>query len=200
MVDERVPPLISAAKLITAISGKESVTMVEAPELTTGRLLLRAHRVADYAECCALWANPDVTRFIGGRPFAPEDVWTRILRYAGHWPLLGYGYWLIADRNTGAVLGECGFMDRKRALNPSFHDRPEAGWTLLPAVWGQGIAREAMDAALAWADTHLKAATVCMIQPDNIASIRLAVRLGYRAYAEAEYAGVATRLFSRVGV
>jgi len=50
------------------------------PPLETARLRLRGHRVEDFAACAAMWADPVVTRYIGGRPFTAEEVWTRLLR------------------------------------------------------------------------------------------------------------------------
>lgn len=165
--------------------------------LTTTRLLLRPHTPADHAPAAALWANPEVTRFIGGRPFTPEDVWARLLRYAGHWSLLGYGYWAITDRATGAFLGEAGFADHRRALDPPFGDQPEIGWALAPAAWGQGLAREAVTAISAWGDARFTTPTVCMIQPANTRSSRIAEHLGYRPFADTTYHATPTRLYRR---
>ena len=62
-----------------------------APALDTARLSLRGHTRDDFAECAAMWADPLVTRHVGGRPMAGEEVWARVLRYAGLWTLLGFG-------------------------------------------------------------------------------------------------------------
>ena len=164
--------------------------------LTTTRLTLRPHTAADFPACCTLWADPGVTRFIGGRPSTPEEVWSRILRYAGHWHLLGYGYWLATDRQTGTAIGEFGLADFHRDLTPSFGDTPEAGWAMLPQYEGRGLAHEAMSAILAWADQTMPR-TVCMIAPENAPSLKLADKLGYRQYARTEFKGSPTILFER---
>ena len=59
-------------------------------------------------------------RALGGQPFAAEDVWSKLLRYAGHWALLGFGYWAIEEKSSGRFVGEAGFADFKRAIEPSF--------------------------------------------------------------------------------
>ncbi|SRR5690554_967937 len=166
------------------------------PILSTSRLILRAHKEADFSACCTLWADPDVTRFIGGRPNPPEQVWRRILAYAGHWQLLGYGYFLVIDRTSGAVIGEVGLADFRRDITPSFGDTPEAGWALLPQHQGRGLAREALIALLAWADLTMPR-TVCMIDPDNAPSLRLATALGYTEYDRTSYAGHPSILLER---
>lgn len=166
--------------------------------LTTPRLILRAHTAADFPACCTLWADPVVTRFIGGRPSTQEEVWSRILRYAGHWQLLGYGYFLAIDRQNGALVGEFGLADFYRDITPSFGDTPEAGWVMLPGFQGRGLAQEALEAVLNWAD-HTMPRTVCMIDPDNTPSLKLAAKLGYAEYARTTYKNHASILLVRVG-
>ena len=63
----------------TVFQGNERV-----PVIDTTRLRLRGHRPADFADSLALWGDPIVTRFIGGKPLSEEDVWARLLRYVGH--------------------------------------------------------------------------------------------------------------------
>jgi len=45
---------------------------VEVPTLETERLKLRAHRLEDFVHCAAMWADPEVTRYIGGKPYTEE--------------------------------------------------------------------------------------------------------------------------------
>ena len=66
---------------------------VAVPVIETERLRLRGHTLADFADSAAMWAEDAVTRLLGGRPLTEEEVWTRLLRYVGHWALQGYGYW-----------------------------------------------------------------------------------------------------------
>jgi RimJ/RimL family protein N-acetyltransferase len=76
-------------------------TAVQVPVLETERLKLRGHRLDDFAPCAAMWADPLVTRHIGGIPLSAEESWTRLLRYVGHWALLGFGYWVVEEKATG---------------------------------------------------------------------------------------------------
>lgn len=171
--------------------------MTTAPTLHTARLTLRPHRVADFEACCRLWADPVVTRFIGGRPNSGEEVWSRMLRYAGHWALMDFGYWVVIETATGQLVGEAGLADFRRDITPAFGGTPETGWAMLSAFHGQGYAREALVAILDWATTHGHGRTVCMIDPDNAPSLRLAAALGYREYARTLYKGAASILLAR---
>jgi RimJ/RimL family protein N-acetyltransferase len=145
-----------------------------------------------------MWRDPVVVKYFGGVPSTAQECWSRLLRYAGLWPLVGYGYWRVRERGTGRLVGEVGFAEFRRDMTPSLVGTPEAGWVLASWAHGQGFAREATEAILAWADDELGAdRTVCMIDPENAASLTLAARLGYRVFAEGCYGGRTVVLLER---
>lgn len=165
--------------------------------LTTARLTLTPVAVGDLAELTALWADADFTHHIMGRGLSEEEVWFRLLRDLGHWQAKGYGNWSIRETDTGAYVGSVGVLDYRREMTPAF-DAPELGWGVAPAFQGLGMAQEALQAALGWTDAYrLEPRTVCMISPDNAPSVKLAERVGYRPYAEADYKGSTVVLFER---
>lgn len=166
--------------------------------LATDRLTLRPHSADDLADSAAMWADSAVVRHIGGVPSTTETAWLRVLRYAGLWRLLGYGYWCVRETGSGRFVGEAGLADFKREIEPSLGHAPEAGWALAAWAHGRGYATEALQAILAWADVALEQPrTVCMIEPDNAPSIRLAERLGYREFARGAYKESRPILFER---
>lgn len=169
-----------------------------APTIETERTILRAHRRSDFEAYAAMQADPDVIRFIGGKPRTREESWLRFLRHPGLWSMLGFGYWVIEERATGAFIGEAGFHDMLRDMTPSIEGLPEAGWSLVGAVHGRGLATEVVRAMLGWADQHLPHdSTVCIIDPDHVVSLRLAAGLGYRQEAETIYKGSPILLLRR---
>lgn len=171
----------------------------EAPTLHTDRLILRAHRRDDFEALARMWADPTVTRHIGGKPATRQESWFRLLRYGGLWPMLGFGYWAITDRASGQYLGDAGLADFQRGMGPGFDGVPEAGWALVPEAFGHGLATEAMQQVLAWADGTLRAdRTVCMIDPGNAASTRVAHKLGFTETRPAPPEG-GPALFERMG-
>ncbi|WP_199798583.1 GNAT family N-acetyltransferase [Erythrobacter aureus] len=149
------------------------------PQLETRRLLIRAHLATDLDPAARMWADSEVTRFIGGKPRSRSEVWTTIQRNIGSWWLLGYGFWAITDRSDGRFLGEIGFLEGLRDLSPGHEGTPEMGWCLAPSAWGSGIASEAVAVALDWFDRTLGTKCVCIIEPDNKASVRVAERNGF---------------------
>ena len=170
-----------------------------APVIDTPRLRLRAHRPDDLDASLAMWGDPAVTRFIGGRPFTREEVWGRLLRYSGMWAFMGHGFWAIEDKATGELVGDVGVMEARRDIKPSFEGEPEVGWALSPRIHGRGYATEAVGAALGWADAQLAVSTlVCIISPENTPSIRIASKFGFRERTRTTCHGVPTIQFERL--
>jgi RimJ/RimL family protein N-acetyltransferase len=170
---------------------------VTIPLLETERLLLRGHGMEDFTGSAAMWADPKVTRYIMERPLTEEECWTRFLRYAGHWAVMGFGYWVVVNKHDGEFIGEAGFADYKRAIQPSLDGMPEAGWVFASQTHGKGYATEAVSAITAWGDVHFKTATACIIAPENAASVRVAMKCGYREAQRTAYHGHATVMYFR---
>ena len=114
------------------------------PVLETERLILRGHRLEDFPSCAALWADPEVTRFISSAPLGAEEAWARFLRYAGHWAMMGYGYWAVEEKGSGRYLANVGFANARRAMSPRLGDDPEVGWVFASEAAGRGYATEAV--------------------------------------------------------
>ena len=79
------------------------------PVLETARLRLRGRTLDDFAFFREMWADPAVTRYIDGKPRSEEDTWTKFLRMIGHWSVMGFGYWAVEEKESGALIGEAGF-------------------------------------------------------------------------------------------
>src|SRR5579884_382617 len=126
-----------------------------APVIETARLRLRPHRASDFEDSAAMWADPLVTRYIGGRASTRPQSWQRVLTYIGHWHAMGYGYWVVEEKNAGTFAGEIGFADFKRDIAPSMQNVPEVGFALVSRVHGMGYATEALRAVIAWGDVQL---------------------------------------------
>jgi RimJ/RimL family protein N-acetyltransferase len=141
-----------------------------APTLTTDRLVLRAHRLEDFAPIAALFET-DRSRYMDG-PRKPAEVWRGFAGDVGQWPLLGYGAWAITLRD-GTYVGQVGLN------RPLDFPEDELGWLVFDGYEGRGYAYEAAVAArdFAFGAAGLKT-LVSYIDPDNTRSLRLAERLG----------------------
>lgn len=168
------------------------------PAIESERTTLRAHRMGDFDAYAAMWAEPVVTRFIGGRARTREESWQRFLRQFGLWSLLGYGFWAVEEKASGQFIGEAGFHDLKRDIVPSIEGIPEAGWAFLPSVHGQGIATEVVGAVVAWGEKRFGLTkTVCLIDPDNAASLKVAGKHGFQEVTRTVYGGHPVILLQR---
>jgi len=169
---------------------------MQAPRIETPRTLLRAPSQADFEPFSVMWADPEVTRFIGGKPFSRNENWTRFLRMSGLWAILGYGYWSIEDK-AGRYIGTVGFADFMRGI-PEIERIPEAGWALVPDTHGQGLASEVVGAIVGWADAQLGAPqTCCIIDPGHDASFRVAEKNGFVVEGLVDYDDGQTTVFKR---
>ncbi|WP_413988377.1 GNAT family N-acetyltransferase [Labrys okinawensis] len=168
------------------------------PILETPRLILRAHGPGDLESCTAMWSEPAVLRYIRKSPYPREEVWTRILRYGGHWQWLGFGFWAILEKVTGQFIGELGIQNFERDIEPEFSGTPELGYCITSVNHGKGYATEAARTVLSWFDGHIDIPyTNCMTSPDNIHSQRVALKCGYEYVRQSIHQGSPVAMFRR---
>lgn len=143
--------------------------MTPAPVITTARLRLRGHIMADLDALCDLFETARAC-FMGG-PIARKDAWRWLASEVAMWDLMGHGAWGI-ETLDGDFVGQVGL------LKPPHFPEVELGWTLLAEAEGKGYGFEAASAALNWAWAQGFDTLVSYIHPDNARSISLAKRLG----------------------
>jgi len=152
--------------------------------LETDRLRLRWFREEDYPEMLAISSDPEVMRFIGGKPLTQFEAWKSMAAYIGHWHFRGYGVWAVEEKSSGKLIGRIGFM------NPPGWPDFELGWTLARASWGKGYATEGARRALSYAFTEMdRDYVISCIHPENTNSIKVAERLGEKVSGETELLG-----------
>lgn len=146
------------------------------PELTTPRLRLRGWEETDADDWRRICGDPETMRHIGDGTTMPADrAWHALAHMMGHWAFRGYGLWAVTDRETEVLLGRAGLY------NPEGWYGLELGWLIDRSQWGRGIATEAARAAAAWAMEQLAVSSlVSLIYPENVASVRVATKLGGR--------------------
>lgn len=144
------------------------------PRLTTDRLILRGFEPGDADAYAAMMADPAVTQFLGdGEPLGRADAWRQLALVIGHWTLRGFGLWAVEEKATGAFVGRVGCFE------PDGWPQFELGYVLARPAWGRGYATESARCALGYAhDVLARKRVVSFIQPRNLASIRVAERLG----------------------
>ena len=142
--------------------------------LASERLLLRMFRESDFDAYAEMCADPEVMRYLGdGQPLSREDAWRNLALVVGHWQLRGFGLWAVEEKRTGALVGRVGCWQPEGW--PGF----EVGWALRRQFWRQGFATEAALQAVDFAFNRLgRDRVISLIQPENGASVAVALRLG----------------------
>jgi RimJ/RimL family protein N-acetyltransferase len=165
--------------------------ILQIPQLTTDRLLLRGFRPDDFERYAGMMGDPEVTCHLGeGHALSRVEAWRQLAIFTGHWVLRGYGLWAVEERSTGEFLGRIG------CLYPEGFPAFEIAYTLGRWAWGKGYAREGAAAALRYArDVIRRTEITSIIRPANVASIRVATSLGAVAGEEVDFYGAPSVLY-----
>src|SRR5215472_16910992 len=143
------------------------------PHLETERLILRGYRPSDFDAFAAFMADPDVVRYLSGEPLSRGDAWRNYAIGLGHWQLRDYGPWAVERKSDRTFIGRVGLYF------PEDWPGLECGWTLGRPYWGKGYATEDANAAITYAFLTLPIdRVVSLIDPDNVKSQSVALRLG----------------------
>ena len=126
-----------------------------------------------------LWADPDVTRYLARGRLADPDIRARLERERTNLERLGFQYWPLFLRDSGAFVGCCGLKHCPYEGTPEAPEL-ELGFHLVPEAWGRGYATEAASAVARLAFERLGAARVFAgHHPENRASGAVLRKLGF---------------------
>jgi len=143
-------------------------------QIDTPRLLLRVPRLDDLDAWAAMMTDEETAKFIGG--VAPREVtWRALMTMIGAWHATGVGMFSVIEKSSGRWVGRLG------PWQPLGWPGTEVGWAIARDCWGKGYAPEGAAVATDWAFDNLGWTDVVhSIAPDNIASQRVARKLGSR--------------------
>lgn len=142
--------------------------------LETERLILRRQQAADVTFLTNLWADPEVTRYMGG---PRERRWLQsVFEGTAANPFAErYDLWPVVEKETGQVVGHCGLVDKDVDGTTEI----ELTYILSPSVWGKGYATEIGQAIMQLAFEKMGVERlIALIEPGNQASERVAVKVG----------------------
>jgi ribosomal-protein-alanine N-acetyltransferase len=147
--------------------------------LESERLLFRSHQATDLEAFCAMEADAEVRRYVGGTPRTREEAEQRFRERAMH-PIEGrLAMWATVLKADGSYVGRCG-------LYPELDDGAKVageavlGFYIAREFWGRGLATEAGRAFVDFGFDELKLTRiVTSVQVENAASIRVLEKLGF---------------------
>jgi len=149
--------------------------------LTTARLRLEPFDLSHVDGLHAMHSDPEVMRYISGRPETREETLAVVERMQARWREHGYSWWSFVELASGDVVGSgCIQNLRRTELPPPSLGCPlEIGWRLRRDRWRQGLASEAAIAMAGCAFGWLAAPELYAVcNPENTASVAVMRRLG----------------------
>jgi RimJ/RimL family protein N-acetyltransferase len=144
--------------------------------LETKRLILRRQIISDLDDLWALYCDPEITKYIPDAPRSHEEAKEELNWHMnGHPQYPELGLWATIYKETGKFIGRCGLLpwtiEGQREV--------EVAYTIAREFWGQGLGTEAARGILKYGFEKLNLRRlICLIDPDNIASQRVAEKVG----------------------
>lgn len=142
--------------------------------LETQRLILREITAADFDAWSAVLGDPEVM-YAYEHGFSAQEVRQWIARQRERYARDGFGLWAAVERETGALVGDCGLTMQDWDGRPV----PEIGYHLRRDRWRQGFAIEAASACREYGFHTLNFPELfSIIRDNNHPSQRVALRSG----------------------
>ena len=160
--------------------------------IVTERLVLESLGPAHVGGLARILGDPRVGATLGG---VQDEDWVRahVASVQEAWARDGFNWWAAMDRSSGEVVGRGGLS--RKPIDGEV--QVEAGWTIAPERWGQGLATEVGAAAIEAARDHGIAELVSITVPHNVASRRVMEKLGFAYDRHIVYAGRPNVLYRR---
>jgi RimJ/RimL family protein N-acetyltransferase len=144
--------------------------------LETSRLILRHQVLSDLDSLFALYYDLDIRRYIPDAPRTYEET-----REELEWHMNGHpkrpelGLWATIHKETGKFIGRCGLLP----WTIDGQNEVEVAYLISKAYWGQGLGTEVARAILDYGFEKLHLPRlICLIDKDNLASIKVAEKIG----------------------
>jgi [ribosomal protein S5]-alanine N-acetyltransferase len=156
--------------------------------LETNRLVLRRLALPDAADLYRIYSNPETMKFMGKAPDSIEEERDHIQAHIdNHYEKYGAGLWATVLKENNRLIGRCGLM-RKQIEGA---EEIEIAYLLDRECWGKGLATEAAEAIIKHG--HAKYGfkrIVAVIHPQNVASIRVAEKIGMEYERDVLYGAI----------
>ncbi|SEN02678.1 GNAT family N-acetyltransferase [Halomonas caseinilytica] len=158
----------------------------------TDRLTIRRLSKQDLPDLAAILSDPAVMRF-SVRGVCDRRATRRFLDWSRDCHAIrGFGPMALIERESGEFVGFCGLVPEEVAGVEEIG----IGYRLARRFWHRGLAPEAARAVLANAfDAQCLETVVAVIEPAHLASIRVAEKVGFRAFVTSRFHGRDVRLY-----
>ena len=152
--------------------------------LETKRLILRHLAPDDLDSLFALYSDPEVRRYFPEGTLTYEETKKELEWFLdGHPEHPELGLWATIHKETNQFIGRCGLLPW------TIDERPEVevAYMLAKEYWGQGLGTEAAQAILEYGFEQLQLSRlICLIDRENLASVKVATKIGMTFEKEGE--------------
>ncbi|MGF1590070.1 MAG: GNAT family N-acetyltransferase [Pleurocapsa sp.] len=161
--------------------------------IETSRLTLRYITIGDREALIPILGDAEVMRYsiigVHNRQQVRQFIEQRLLSYLE----CGFGLYALIHKQTQELIGYCGFFIQ----SVEQQQEVEIGYRLAKKYWGQGLATEAAKAVLEYGQQRFNFQRfICLIDPDNIRSVRVAKKLGMKLEKKLIYHGLNVEMYS----
>jgi [ribosomal protein S5]-alanine N-acetyltransferase len=159
----------------------------------TSRLILRYFTADDLDELAAILGDHQVMRYSIGGIKTRSQTQDFLNWIVSNYEKYGFGLYAVIERENQVLIGFCGllvwFFEEVQEI--------EMGYRFAKEHWGQGLGTEAATAVrdYAWQKLNLKR-LICIIQPENTRSIRVAKKLGMEHERNMFFQGLNVGIYS----
>ena len=160
--------------------------------IQTARLILRPFEPSDAKAAFAWLGDPVVMRFTPAGPDkSVEETRARLVGYQNHQKAHGFSKWLILERDSGVAIGDSGLLVLQD------YGWVDLGFRFAQPFWGKGLATEVASAWVRTAFDDLEVSRLgAFVHPENVASIRVLEKVGFRAERHEMVMGMDSIVFS----
>jgi len=159
---------------------------------STGRLLIRPLSPADLPALAGILGDPEVMRY-SVRGVCDAAATGRFLDWClASYARDGIGPWALVEKGGTDLIGFCGIGQERVGEVEEIN----LGYRLARSCWGRGLATEAVQAVLSFAlGQQARESVVVIVEPEHMASLRVAEKAGFRRYQETRFHGKSVRLY-----
>lgn len=146
--------------------------------LESSRLLFRRQQPDDLNHLWELYCDPQVVKYIPDAPRSYLEAKEELEWFTnGHPEHPELGLWATIHKESGNFIGRCGLLP----MTIDGQYEVEVAYLIDKAYWGQGLGTEAAGAIRDYGFERLRLTRlICLVDPENLASIRVAEKIGMR--------------------
>jgi len=145
-------------------------------KIETDRLVIKSNQEVDLEPLAALWADPEVTRYMGG-PRNYEEILKILIEDAEVNPQPAFDLWPVVEKETGHIIGTGGILEK----DIDGRNQYEVIYVLAKSAWGKGFATELASTLKDYAFNELGLKRItALIDADNQRSEMVATKIGLR--------------------